>query len=122
MLRNGPHDLQPPTIVIDSVNFPECLVHVRHRGDERRSFPDCAAESLPVEGVTPAVVLVTRAASFLKDLQKVNRTSVVPLIIQIHCQKCKAHRVMRVRDRKSLAFPKKLSSRGCKGLAENDWS
>src|SRR5215469_5634929 len=122
MLRDGLHDFPPAAVVIDCVNFPECLVHVRHRGDERRSFSYRATESLPVEGITPAVVLITRAASFLKYLQKVECATVVPLVVQAHRQKREAHGVMRVRDRESLAFPEKPSSRGYKGLAENDWS
>src|ERR1700731_1006386 len=104
MLRDGSHDLQPATVVIDFVNFSECLVHVRHRGDERRAFTDRTAESFPVEWVAPTVMLVTGAASFLKHMQKVERATVVPLVIQILRQKREAHRVMRVRDRESLAF------------------
>src|ERR1700739_4481670 len=107
MLPAGSHNLPPAIVVIDSVNFPECLVHIRHRRDQRCSFPNRAAESSPVEWVPPAVMLVPWAASFLKYLQKVERATVVPLVVQIRSQKREAHRVMRVRDREPLAFPEK---------------
>src|SRR5437868_9791868 len=122
MLRDGSHDLLPVTVVIDSVNFPERLVHVRNGSDEGRSFADRAPDSLPVERVTPTIALAAGAASFLKYSQKVDRATVVPLVIQIPSQKTKAHCVMCVRDREPLAFPEELSCRGYKSFGENDRS
>src|SRR5215472_6820062 len=122
MLRDGSHDLPPVTVAIDLVNVPECLVHVGHRGYERRSSPNRASDALPIEWVTPAVVLVFGAASFLKYFQEMECTAVVSLVIQMHRQHREAHCKMGVSYGKPLAFPEKLSSRRYEGLAEDDWS
>src|SRR5262249_46720002 len=120
MLSSGVHDLQPARVVVDLVNFSECLVYIRHRGDERRPLPDRAADSAPVEGVAPAIAFMPGAASLLEHLQEMECATVIPLVIQMLRQERQAHGEVRVRNWESLPFPKETSSRGYECLTEND--
>src|SRR5262249_51794780 len=105
MLGDRPHDLKP---FIGLVNFPdlsEGLVHIRHRGDQWCSFPDRAAQGFPVERISPAVVTITGAASLLEHPEEMNGLRVVAVFFQKLREERKSHRIVGVRDRKSLALP-----------------
>src|SRR5262245_28968500 len=63
VFRNGFQDGQPLRIFVDRVNLRKSFVYIRHGGDERRAFHERSSSRLPVERISPAVILVTAAAS-----------------------------------------------------------
>ena len=57
MLRGRAHDVAPFFLAVDLVNLLERFIHIGNGRDQGRVLPDCAADRLPVERVTPAVVV-----------------------------------------------------------------
>ena len=77
MLGSRLHDLTPLRIPIDLIDFLERLVDIGNRRYERRTCADCAAACLPVEWVSPAVVIIAGALGFLEDLKEMDGLTIV---------------------------------------------
>src|ERR1700733_878830 len=118
MLGDREHDLAPVFVSVHVVYLLERFVHVRNRGDQRRSLPDRSANRFPVEWVSPAVLFVPGTPCLLQNIQEVNRSLVMLLLLSNLGEQGESHCVMRIGDWKALRFPKQRSGRGNEGLTK----
>src|SRR5215472_11452586 len=115
MVDNGLHDPQPPRITIHRVNLGKRLVNVGQSGDQGSALGNRPDSCLPVERISPAVVVVAGATSLLEDLQEMNGSPIMRVFSMHSREEGKAHGVVRVRNRETLCLPKQPPRRGQKG-------
>ena len=63
--------------MVDLPDFPERFVDIGHRGDEGSSLPDRAMYSFPIEWISPAIVLVSRASGAFQNFEEVDGLVVI---------------------------------------------
>src|SRR5215469_18434601 len=106
VFRNRFQDGQPLRIFVDRVDLRKSFVNVRHCCDERRAFHERAGSRLPVERISPAVILVTAAASLLENLEKMDGALMICTPAVHLREKRETHGVVRVGNWQPLALPK----------------
>src|SRR5579862_1653517 len=106
MHRHGFHYSKPFILLVNLPDASEGFIDIRNGCDERSSFSDGAAYALPIEGISPAIVAVTRASGAFQNFQEVGRPVVVLLSVEDLRQKSESHCEMGVSNRKSLPLPK----------------
>src|SRR5690242_16985003 len=105
VVRNGFQDGQPLRILVDRVDLRKSFINVRYGSDERRAFHEGAGSRLPMKRISPAIILVAAAAGFLENFKEMNSALVIFASAVHLSEERKAHGVVRVSDRKPLAFP-----------------
>src|SRR5689334_10861539 len=99
------HYLEPFLYLVNLPNLPKGLVNIGYGCYKRGSLFDRAAQRYPVEWVAPTIIVVAGTSSSFENFQKVKRFFIVDVFVGGLCQKGKSHRIMRIGNRKSLAFP-----------------